>query len=326
MRIGIYSPNWIGDSVLAIPFVQLLKKQEQGVEIIIVCKDWVSGVFENHPDVDEIISFSNFQLKGIFNLIETGNSLKKFKFEKFYTLTDSFRSAFILWLSCAKRRYGYRSQMRSIFLTDVKSYPSKMTHRSKKYLNLLGKNNGISTRPQIHLTNVETSWAKIEIDKLNLIKPIALFPFSVASNRNLPFAVLKKWIKNSKSNYLIFGSKNDTARGKRLIKDCDGNRIKSICGRYSLRESMALIKMCDYAVASDSGLGHLAAVIGLPTISFFGVGIDTITSPIGEKSKIIKHCNPCLGSLCKDLGNDRVCIKKISSFDIEVAVDELSNL
>ena len=39
--------------------------------------------------------------------------------------------------------------------------------------------------------------------------------------------------------------------------------------KYSLRESMALIKMCDYAVASDSGLGHLAAVIGIPTISFF---------------------------------------------------------
>ena len=325
MRIGIYSPNWIGDSVLALPFVQSLKKQEKSVEIVIVCRDWVSGVFENHPDVDKIISFSNFQLKGLLNLIEMGNSLKKFKFEKFYTLTDSFRSAFILWLSCAKRRYGFRSQMRSIFLTDVKNLPSTITHRSEKYLNLLDEKNGTSSRPEIHLTNVETSWAKIEIDKLKLIKPIALFPFSVASNRNLPFAVLEKWIKNSKSNYLIFGSKNDTAKGKRLIKDCDGNRIKSICGKYSLRESMALIKMCDYAIASDSGLGHLAAVMGLPTISFFGVGIDIITSPIGKKSKIIKHCNPCLGSLCKDLGNDRLCIKKISSFDIEVAVDELSN-
>ena len=97
--------------------------------------------------------------------------------------------------------------MRSIFLTDVKSLPSKITHRSRKYLNLLGKNNGTLTRPEIHLSNVETSWAQIEIEKLNLIKPIALFPFSVASNRNLPFEILKKWIKNSKSNYLIFGSK-----------------------------------------------------------------------------------------------------------------------
>ena len=62
-------------------------------------------------------------------------------------------------------------------------------------INLLGKNNGTITRPEIHLSNVETSWANIEIEKLNLIKPIALFPFSVASNRNLPFEILKKWIK-----------------------------------------------------------------------------------------------------------------------------------
>ena len=99
MRIGIYSPNWIGDSVLAIPFIQLLRKQEQDAEIIIICKDWVSGVYENHPAVNGILPFSNAELTGLANIIQTGQSLKKLDFDKFYTLTDSFRSAFILWLS-----------------------------------------------------------------------------------------------------------------------------------------------------------------------------------------------------------------------------------
>ena len=58
MRIGVYSPNWIGDSVIALPFIQTLKNQEQDAEIIIICNDWVSGVYENHSAVKDVIPFS----------------------------------------------------------------------------------------------------------------------------------------------------------------------------------------------------------------------------------------------------------------------------
>ncbi|MFL2983481.1 MAG: lipopolysaccharide heptosyltransferase II [Candidatus Neomarinimicrobiota bacterium] len=325
MKIGIYSPNWIGDAVLAIPFIQSLKEKEQDAEIIIICKDWVSGVFENHPEVNQIISFPNIQLKGLFNLIQVGMSLKKLKLDKFYTLTDSFRSAFILWLSGAQQRYGYGSQMRSIFLTDVRLLSRKEIHRSKKYMNLVDSADGNFNIPKIHLTKFEKSWAEKEMGKLELSNPIALFPFSVASNRNIPTDVLIKWIKDSKNNYLVFGSKDDIRKGEKLIKYCDTITIRSICGKYSLRESIALISVCNYVLATDSGLGHLSAAMGLPTISFFGVGIDAITSPIGKHTKIIKYCSPCLGILCKEQDDERVCIKEISRFDIEFAVNGLTN-
>ena len=325
MRIGIYSPNWIGDSVLAIPFIQSLRIQEQDAEIIIICKDWVSGVYENHPAVNDIMPFPKAELTGLANIIRTGRSLKKLDFDKFYTLTDSFRSAFILWLSGAKHRCGYGAQMRSIFLTDVRPLSRKGIHRSKKYLNLIGENSKVLHVPEIHLTKSENAWAEKEMEKIDLINPIALFPFSVASNRNIPSDVLIQWIKKSKNDYLVFGSRNEIEKGERLLDDCSGISIKSICGKYSLRESIALISVCNYILATDSGLGHLSAAMGLPTISFFGVGVDAVTSPIGKNTKIIKHCSPCLGELCKDLENDRSCIKEISRFDIEVAVNEITN-
>ena len=46
--------------------------------------------------------------------------------------------------------------------------------------------------------------------------------------------------------------------------------IKSICGKYTLRKSIILISLCKFTLAADSGLGHISAALGIPTISFFG--------------------------------------------------------
>tara|TARA_Y100001934_G_C12374653_1_gene788495 strand:+ start:3245 stop:4225 length:981 start_codon:yes stop_codon:yes gene_type:complete len=325
MRIGIYSPNWIGDSVLAIPFIQLIKAKEQDAEIIIICKDWVSGVYANHPAVNEIIPFSDTQLSGFFNLLRSGRKLKRYKFDIFYTLTDSFRSAFLLWLSGARKRVGYSAQMRFAFLTDVKSLARKPVHRSEKYMNLISENFMTSSSPEIHITKSESSWAKKEIKKLKLNYPVALFPFSVADNRNISIDRLIQWIKETNNEYLVFGSKNEIEKGEKFINDSQSVSIKSICGKYTLRESIAIISICNYTLATDSGLGHISAALGLPTISFFGAGFDTITSPIGKNTKIIKHCSPCLGELCENLDSSRRCIQKISKFDIENAVNSITN-
>ena len=326
MRIGVYSPNWIGDSVIAIPFIQTLRIQEPEAEIIVVCKDWVAGVYENHPSVTEVLPLSQSHLNGIINLFKTGTGLKKYDFDKFFTLTDSFRSALVLWLSKAEKRYGYAGQIRSIFLTDSIPPPAQIMHRSEKYLSLINSSLKAFGKPKIHLSNSEIKWASQEIRRLGLKRPIALFPFSIASNRTIPGKILKDWIKDSGEDHLVFGSKNDIDSAKRLISLCDGVSIKSVCGKYSLRESIALISTCKFALATDSGLGHISAALGIPTVSFFGVGKETVTAPRGDKNIIIKYCNPCLGDLCIDQNEERTCIKEISRSNIEYAVNSMTNL
>ena len=240
MRIGIYSPNWIGDSVIALTFVQSIRAFESDAEIFIVCKEWVAGVYQEHPAVDSVLSFSSMQLRGLANLYKMGSSLKKYNFDKFFTLTDSFRSAFVLWLSNAQKRYGYGTQFRSIFLTNTLMISKENIHRSEKYFRLI-QTNSISTEyPKIHLSEQEFEWAQKEMKKLGFNKPIALFPFSVASNRTLPNQVLKNWLKTASDQYLVFGSGNDTINAEKLMRECEGVAIKSICGNYSLRKSIAL--------------------------------------------------------------------------------------
>ena len=101
---------------MALPFIQQLRIQHQRAEIIIFCKEWVSAIYDNHSSIDKVISISDRDIEGPISTIRAGLKLKAEKFDIFYTLTDSIRSAFIMWLSGSKRRYGYRSQMRSCLL------------------------------------------------------------------------------------------------------------------------------------------------------------------------------------------------------------------
>ena len=324
MKIGIYSPNWIGDAVMSLSFIQILRSKYPDAEIMVFCKEWVSAVYDNNPAINQILPFSVNEISGFTNIVRTGRKLKKYNFDKFFTLTDSFRSALISWLSGSIKRYGYKAQMRTIFLTDALKISNKNIHRSQKYIELIQCESTGDLKPKISLSNSQARWAEKEIKKIGLSDPVALLPFSVSSDRTIPNYILIKWIKNTKNNYLVFGSKEDKNKAKRLVNLSKSPSIKSICGNYSLKQSIAMIAACNFSLATDSGMGHISAALGIPTISFFGKGNHDITGPKGAKISIIKHCRNCIGNQCINSEN-RKCIKTISRSDIDLVLDNLIN-
>ena len=324
MKIAVYSPNWIGDSVLALPFIKALKTRYPKAKVYMFCKDWVSDIYKNHPDIDDIISVQNATLESFIGTIKCGFRLRGIKLDYFFTLTDSFRSALVLRVSGSSKTIGYKSQMRSFLLTDSRSKSKLTIHRAKKYLALLSEYEKLKIKPYLYISPNEEKWGLQEMKKIGMDEPIGLFPFSVSNNRTMPKSTIIKWIQNSQSDYLVFGSRNDIQKGKSLIDSCHKLSIQSICGKYTLRQSIILISLCKYALAADSGLGHISAALGVPTISFFGVGSPKVTAPVGKKVRIIKHCYPCKKDLCENFNEEVVCLKKISKQDIEHAVKKLT--
>ena len=324
MKIAVYSPNWIGDSVLALPFIRCLRVSYPNAEIYIFCKEWVSGIYENNPNINNIFYFKNEALRSFRDTIKAGLKIRKIKLDRFYTLTDSFRSALVLGISGSSKTIGYNSQMRSVFLTNSINKPNSKIHRSKKYLGLLDTKKESSIIPHIHITQEEKKWGIEEIEKMGMRNPVGLSPFSVSDQRTIPNNELIRWLQNSRNEYLIFGSKNDIQKGKSLLSSLKKLSIKSICGNYTLRKSIILISLCKFTLAADSGLGHISAALGIPTISFFGAGSPQVTGPIGDRVEIIKHCFPCKGEVCKNYRGEVICIKKIFEIDIEDAVKKLT--
>jgi ADP-heptose:LPS heptosyltransferase len=217
--------------------------------------------------------------------------------------------------------------MRSIFLTDVIENPKEKMHRSIKYLTLINFKIKADNSIGIKLTSGEIQWAKEEFKNMKLELPMALFPFSVASSRSIPNNKIKEWLNGSNQSALILGSKGDAILANSLINECAGIKLINLCGKYSMRESMALISVCQFALASDSGLGHISASLGIPTISLFGAGDSEMTKPIGRQTFVINkkvHCSPCRKNVCMNTKDHLCCFNEILQIDVKNAIQSLN--
>ena len=319
MRIGVFCPNWVGDAVMSIPFFNQLMEIHKNPIIFAISKSWVAPIYTNHPDVNEVISFEKKDLFGLRSTKNSGLSLKALDLDIFYLLSDSFRSAYIARKSEAPIVIGYSGQGRTQMLTKVIARPKNKAHRTNYYLNLL-PDQELPIKSQnysgIKISQNEKKWAQIELSNLNIKDPIAFFPFSVAKSRNIPELKTLEFLRKTKNKIIIFGGKRDRKISEKIISELQNPNIHSLAGQYDLRESMALISECNGAIASDSGLGHISANIGIPTVSMFGAGDPDITRPIGIKTTYLNenvYCSPCLKNSCYNKKEPLLCLNTIKS-------------
>ncbi len=316
---AVYAPNWLGDAVMSFPFISEICSDNDD-SVTIICKSWVAPIFENHPLVSDIISFQAEDLAGPINIIKNGKQLRNRKFDLIYILSDSFRSAFLVWHSGASKRIGYQGQGRSFLLTKALHESKHVEHRSQKYVNLLGESTGNnSTSKGICISESEKEWALSELQKLGMMDAIAMCPFSVAKSRTFPPEFITEICQKFKKPILIFGSEKDLEKSENVLSGLQDSNVKSICGVYPIRKSISLLAQCSGVIATDSGLGHIAANLGVPTVSVFGSGLKEQTKPLGAKSIVLDaevHCSPCLKNDCENLEVPLDCLKQITASQI----------
>ena len=74
-----------------------------------------------------------------------------------------------------------------------------------------------------------------------------------------------------------------------------------LSGATTLSQVMAVIGLCDYVLTNDSGLMHIAAAEGIPTLALFGSTDPVATGPMGPRTAMVMgkaECAPCLRPEC----------------------------
>jgi ADP-heptose:LPS heptosyltransferase len=86
----------------------------------------------------------------------------------------------------------------------------------------------------------------------------------------------------------------------------------------SLVQLASVMKGCRIFIGNDSGISHMAAALGLPTLAIFGPTDHRVWSPRGKKVEVIRRgipCSPCAEErffLCRDLE----CLNTIEIGDV----------
>jgi heptosyltransferase-2 len=125
--------------------------------------------------------------------------------------------------------------------------------------------------------------------------------------------------------WVNLGSANDWSLGEQL-NSATGDRVLNLAGKTSLRQLMAVLKICDVVLTNDSGPMHLAAALGTRVIVPFGSTSPELTGPglPGDKRHRILRahapCSPCFRRTCPV---DFRCMAGISVENMVMAVQDM---
>lgn len=105
----------------------------------------------------------------------------------------------------------------------------------------------------------------------------------------------------NRSGYKIklpWGNAAEKERAERIAGQCEQAEVLP---RLNLASMASVLAGAKKIVAVDTGLGHLAAALDVPTISLYGPTNATLTGAVGKSQTHLSAqfpCSPCLSKVC----------------------------
>ena len=129
-HIAMWMPNWIGDVVLVLPTLQMLRSRYPNARITAIVRVPSDELLSYCRDLDSVIKFPKKKGDGFFKQLHYAYGLRKYRFDVGIIFPNSLHSAIMLMLARARFRIGYATEGRRLFLTH--SLP--VTSEEKKTL------------------------------------------------------------------------------------------------------------------------------------------------------------------------------------------------
>lgn len=328
MKIIVRGANWIGDAVMTIPALRLLREIFPEANMTLYTKRWAEGVFQDADFIDRILVVES-EGSGFSDTVREAKRVAAGQYDLGVLFTNSFQSAAVMRFAGVNKRVGYSREGRGILLTSPIKPPEwkNERHEVHYYLNLVYEFarqqkvelTGEDIRSSLPVSEERRSKARERMAEAgaDLTKP--LIGLGVGSTNSqakrwgeAKYAALANLFSESMDpNLVMFGSKEETEVAGRVAALTDTDLI-DLTGSTDLATATAMLAELDLFVSNDMGLAHLAAAVGTKTLVVFGPTNDVTTRPFGDHAGIIRHpveCSPCMLRKCPI---DHRCMTRLS--------------
>jgi len=327
-RILIRAPNWIGDAVMAGPFLAAVKAGWPRAEVTVMARPRILEVVGRIGAPDSLVaevSRSPFRLS---RMMAAGG------YDMAFTLTSSLAVVAALAMARIPVRVGFRGGGRGAFLTRAVAPLPRSSHQIDNYLSLAGAGGvtqGASPRwSPTRKDREETAFFLRKSGSPARQSLVALAPGAA-------YGPAKRWptarwaalvdlltLRDCRGVVIVGGAgereQAEAIAAQAAIKPVDAT------GRLSLGGTAALLARCTGFVSNDSGLMHVGAATGVPTVGVFGSTSGAWTGPRGLRCAVVARpvpCAPCYRRACLP-GRGYACLKGISPEAVHAALARLS--
>jgi heptosyltransferase-2 len=353
-RVLVRGVNWLGDAVMTTPALLRLREKFPAAHITLLAQAKLKDLWLNHPAVDETITFTAEEgvlsigkklRAGKFDLALVLPNSPRSAIETWLAgitqrlgYTRPWRNFFLTQTidsrtGAVKMRKRSVDEIKRLTAADPASGIQNPTipasaHQIHEYLNLIAATgaNPEPLAPQLAVTpdEIEATRIKFALDKITA--PI------FGLNPGAEYGPAKRWPtaqfilaadeieQRTNCVWLIFGGKSDLQTAEAIWKSVGaikGNRstMINLAGKTSLRELMALLKLCRVLLTNDTGPMHVAAALGTPVVVPFGSTSPELTGPglPGDaRHRLLKSDAPCSPCFLRECPIDFRCMNGIS--------------
>jgi heptosyltransferase-2 len=339
----LWMPNWIGDVVLTLPVIQSLRRAYPVARIFVVAKSPSDELLLGHPAIDTVLTLPSGPENGFWQRVVFARSLKKYSFDVGVIFPNSFGSAFLLSLTGAKCRLGYNTDARDILLTHpvtTTTHLKKVQYRVEYYFKIFSSlkldtpdrkfDSLIAQEGDITTREVMLDMGLDEDEEF-----IALHPGTSKVERGWHaerFGILcQKLIKEDGKRVVLLGAEKESELLNR-IKNFGPPESIRIIPPINLRVLTELLRKSQMFIGNDSGMMHLASMVGVPVLGIFGPGSPESTGPYmaPENQEVVTRnftCSPCGQKFFKECKpsplNKPYCLEDITVKDVHEGVHRL---
>src|SRR3954454_21600255 len=147
---------------------------------------------------------------------------------------------------------------------------------------------------------------------------VALAPGSVgASKRWTYFAEAARLFTQRGLDVWVVGGPGEKALATEIAA-AGGPRVRDLTGT-DLRNGILAMAAANVAISNDSGLMHIAAALGTPTMGIFGPTSPYLWAPLNGlaatvQTRTVVPCQPCQNPVCRM--NDHRCMRDIPASEV----------
>lgn len=320
MNVLIVRPDGIGDVVVSLPVATQLRHLVPGATIGFLVSPTVAPLLESHRDVDYVrtirLSDPLSELRRAFSGgVEAAVFLKPFQ-----------RLMWAAWLEGVPIRVATGYRWYSVLANRrVYEHRSEFSKHESEYnvemLRGLQLSPGKVQPPKVFLTNQERATGAFSWEHMPSPR-IVVHPGGLSARRWRPEHYRDLAVELARTGYgvVLTGSPTEKIQFEQdalsTVRLPAG--ITNRMGELSIRELMALIANAHVVVSGATGPAHIAAALGVPTVSLFDPRRNNLPvrwKPLGTGILLrpdVPTCGKCLGAVCPYWDClDRISVDKV---------------
>jgi len=356
-NILIIKLDHIGDVILSLPAIKMLRNKYPQARITILSANWAQFFIETTGDIDEFIICNYFNVrsekgKTEFDL-ETINKIKGFLrtggFDMAIDLRRHEGNGEVFGWFVAKYKVAYYTNENKHLIThglhlsaDLSNVPGAVykphiTSQLCALIEAIPDENGVFKKnmpipvPSIKLED-DGRFLKKYARLLSADCLLGFHPGTGSALRQWPenyfTALADLLIENLNATIVFFGSQEEKSLITRIasrVKNKD--KVHTLAGEFSMKEFMLMVKQLKLFVGNVSGPSHISGVLGVPTLAVFAGSVTPYEwHPLGCKTMCVRvdvPCAPCCLAIPEQCSYNLKCLKLLYPEKVYEAAKEL---